>query len=119
MNNPQITETIFDVFVPATDDTFGIDPKSAIVAGVSQRGQERTTIHFEGNRFRAENMTAFVDRCLHAAGRASTRYPTIARISVPTSAMRRVAGYDLAGNRLTDVSDAPALAAWAGESLEA
>lgn len=119
MSNPQFNETRFDVFVPSTEDAFGIDPTSAIVAGESQRGQDRTVVHFESNRYGAENMMAFVDRCRHAAGRAATRYPTIAKASLPTQALRRVAGYDLESHRFIDVTDAAALSAWAGETLEA
>ena len=115
MNNPTFSETIFDVFVPASSDSHGIDPASAIVAGQSQHGDDKRKVYFESNRHRACNITTFEDRCLHAAGRAATRYPTIAFAVLPLASLRHVGTYDLTTNRLTAVTDLAALQAWIGD----
>lgn len=115
MTSPAYSETLFDVFVPADQDHHGIDLASAIVAGQSQRGESSRKVHYESNRYRACNIITFEDRCLHAAGRAAMRYPTCAFAVLPLSALRHVGTYDLASNRLTSVTDLPALIAWIGD----
>lgn len=112
--NVRFEETKFDLFVPAGADAFGIDPGSAIVAGVSQRGQERVIVHYEGNRYGAQNMRRYDERCLHAAGRAATRYPTVAKSSLPSDQLRVVGTYDLTTRHIS-VADASALQAWLGQ----
>lgn len=110
-------EILFDLFVPVGTDHHGIDAGSAIVAGVSQRGQQRVMVHFEGNRLGAENMRRYEERCLHAAGRAAVRYPTIAKASLPRSELRHVGIFDLQAQCVTDLLDVPALHAWLGNEV--
>jgi len=112
---PTYMETLFDLFVPVGTDHYGIDAGSAIVAGQSQRGQERRTVHYESNRFKACNIVTLEDRCLHAAGRAAMRYPTIAQASLPRSALRHVGTFDLARRRITEIHDPEQLRAWIGQ----
>ena len=112
---PDYAETLFDLFVPANPShTFGIDAGSAIVAGQSQRGKERLTVHFEGNRFGAENMRKYSERCLHASGRAAMRYPTIAKASLPANELIKVGEFDLDTMQVTQVSDSARLESWLG-----
>lgn len=119
MSRPDYNETIFDVFVPATSDNHGIDPTSAIVAGASQRDQQQIKVYYEGNRLGACNLVEFIDRCRCAAGRSAVRYPTIAFGVHPPTDFVRVAVYDLANHRFTEVFDAERLSAWAGEQVHA
>lgn len=108
------SETLFDIYVPNAPNTFGIDPASAIVAGVSQRGNETLQVYFEGNRFGAENMKRFDERCLHAAGRAATRYQTIAKAALPASELLHVGVYDLLLKEIVEVIAPLPLQAWVG-----
>ena len=114
------SETLFDIYVPAGENDFGIDPASAIVAGVSQRGNETLLVYFEGNQFGAENMKRFDERCLHAAGRAATRYPTIAKAGVPARELLHVGVYDLLLKEIVEVIAPLALQTWVGnETMKA
>lgn len=115
MHTPNFSETQFDVFVPLDARAFGIDPTSAVVAGVSQRGKPQLIVHLESNRYGAENMRQFAQRCVHAAGRAATHYPTIAKVCVPAEALVRVAGFDLGACSITEITDAAQLQAWIGD----
>lgn len=111
------SETLFDIYVPAGDDTFDIDPASAIVAGASQRGNESLAVHFEGNRYDCLNMRRFDERCLHASGRAATRYPTIAKAALPASELLHVGVYDLLLKEIVEVIAPQALEAWLGNQV--
>lgn len=111
---------LFDLFVPADGTDLGIDPRSAIVASVTQRGQPRLLVHFEGNRFGAENLRRYEERCLHAADRAAVAYPTIAKENLPIGELVRVGQFDLRARRVVAIERPDALAAWlAGEPLPA
>lgn len=117
MQHIQFDETLFDVFAPAGKNDHGIDAASAIVAGTSQRGLDRVKMYYEGNRLGACNLVDFIDRCRCAAGRAATRYPTIAFGVFDPADFVRVAVYDLANHRFTEVLDSVRLTAWAREQL--
>lgn len=112
--NVRYEETQFDLYVPAANANTGIDPGSAIVAPVTERGKERIFVHFEGNRFGAENMRRYDERCLHAAGRAATRYPTIARASIGADNLVFVGTYDLVKMAVMTLDNPEPLQAWIG-----
>lgn len=109
--------THYAVFVPTT--AIGADLGSAVVAPVAAlvSRTERVLVHYESNRFGAENMHRFVEKVHHAAGRADAHYPTIAKALVRRDALHRVALYDLRLGLLR-IADAAALARWAGEGLD-
>lgn len=94
----------------------GIDAGSAVVTPdpVMPIDGERVLVHFESNRFGADNMHRFVEKCLHAAGRADMRYPTIAKMALPLSELKVVGKFCLSERRITEVTDPDALAQWAG-----
>ena len=79
------------VWVPAVHTT--IDSGAGIVSSRPERGG-RVTVDFEGNRHGAGNIVTFADRVYHAYGRQVTDYPTIARMSLQTSWLIRVATFD-------------------------
>lgn len=103
------------VYVPVAGHPAVADvlPGSGIV-GAPEGGH--VLIDFEGNRNGASNIVTFADRVHHAAGRAATRYPTVARRLVPREAVSEVGGYDEdEGVVVLDGPDAAeTLAAWLG-----
>lgn len=112
--NERQQETLFDLYVPASADNLGIDAASAIVAAVSQRDKERVLIYYEGGRFGGQEMKRYEVRALHAAGRASVAYPTIAKSSVERDRLIRVGSIDLASRRVTQIDEPALLQAWLG-----
>lgn len=114
---PQFKETLFDVYVPVDARRSGIDPASAIVVGVSQRGKPTLLAYFEGNRFGARSMRQFAQRCVHAAGRAAVNYPTIAKSMLPADELVRVASFDLERAFITEITDPERLQAWLGDEV--
>jgi hypothetical protein len=109
--------TMLRVFVPNpdTDRALIIDPGSGIVSA-DDTGADRVTVDYEGNRFESAQMAAYADRVDHAAGRHTTRYPTVARASLPTDALIEVATYDDETGTVTPLSPthAATLAQWCG-----
>lgn len=105
--------TLFNVYVPSPESNLlalGIAGRSAIVASPQQRDPQNPVVYYEGNLLGASNLNRFVERLLHAAGRASVRYPTTAMMAVPRDQLTRVGTYDLEAQAL-EVSDRPALLA--------
>lgn len=100
---------LFDVWIPR-NNTYGIDPRSAIVSSADQAGQPMRMAYYEGHRFGASNMTYFTERAYHAAGRAAQRYPTIARCCIPVSDLTHVGQFDLRLRRFVAITDHDALA---------
>jgi hypothetical protein len=101
---------LLTVYVPAGEDTHGIDPGSAIV-GSRIEGADALLIDYEGGRFGQMGFEVFENRLLHAAGRHVQRYPTRARQRVDPRAFRAVGTYD-SDTRELDVGDPEALEAW-------
>lgn len=89
---PEVDEVI-DVYIPALSD-----PLRAVIrlgSGiVGTTDGERTTIDYEGNLYGAQNIVTWADRVMIAAGRHSTRYPTVARSWVKPEALIRVGTYE-------------------------
>ena len=114
---------ILDLVVPRAGSALErlVLPKSAIVRGVEPDGRSR--LDYEGNAYGWESMSGFFKRLLHAADRHAQRYPTIARHFLKASEVEAqavvVGRYDAARFAVTEVFDADALSAWAGEPMEA
>lgn len=103
------------VYVPAPDHPAVAD--IAPGSGVVGRAQGAMVLaDFEGNLHGADNIRTLADRLHHAAGRAATRYPTVARRLVPAEALLAVGWYDEQSGRLVpDDAEAEAhLAGWLG-----
>lgn len=71
------------ILVPKSteDDPHGITKGSGIVALPYEN--EGQILYFEGNIYGAENLKSFLQKVLHAAGRAVKRYPTVAKTFLP------------------------------------
>lgn len=106
---------VLTIFIPAAGRAafLGVDPGSAIV-GMLKEGSERVLVHFEGNRYGAENLKRFDERVEHAAGRLIQNYPTIAKASLAVTDLAAVGTYD-SESRAILVYDSETLARWAGE----
>lgn len=105
-------ETQFDVYVPRETHCYDIDPGSAIVATKSQRGNTEIKVYFESNRFGADNVHRFEEKCRQAAGRAATRYPTAAMMVIPADELIRVAEYNLMQPDTITVLQGELMKAW-------
>lgn len=82
------------VYVPVSGHpaSAGILPGSGIV-GTPQAGG-RILADYEGNRFGGDSLVVYADRVHHAAGRHTSRYPTVARSLVPADSLREVGWWD-------------------------
>jgi len=97
----------FDIWV-AINPAECIAPRSALVSSADQSGDSRLC-YFEGNLYDADNMRRFTDRVMHAAGRAVTRYPTVAKSRIPVTDLRHVGTYDARSRRICSITDHDAL----------
>lgn len=98
------------VFVPATEDFWGIVRGSAIVAPEHQHGD--VTVWVEGNLYGASNLVTFADLVMVATGRIGA--PTVAKRTVPGHHLVPVASWD--GHQLT-VTEPALLEAWLGRPV--
>lgn len=107
----------FRILVPVdgTCASLMIHRGSAVVAPVGSERGERVLVHHEGNLLGASNLERFVEKCLHAAGRAVERYPTVAKAFLPVAEMKVVGTFDYANKQIIEITDPDALRAWAGE----
>lgn len=71
-------------------------------------------VHYESNRHGASNLNRFVEKCLHAAGRAEVNYPTIAKSALLEADFHVVGKFDLPTQTITEIIDPVALERWAG-----
>lgn len=81
----------FDVVIPVCEVLASvIAPSSGVVLW-----QDGSTwmIDYEGNLHGAANIRTFADRVAHAAGRAATRYPTVARCAVRLDQVESVGSF--------------------------
>jgi hypothetical protein len=81
----RIEETEYVIYVPAAG--FGIAAGAAVVGRPAADG---VMLDFEGNLYGASGMETFEGRLQHAAGRATSRYPTVARMLVRPEQVVRV-----------------------------
>jgi hypothetical protein len=107
-------ERPIELYVPWTRETHGILPGSAVVG--QPVGGGAVLVYFEGNKFDVPSMRHFGMRAYIAAGRFVERYPTVATAVLPGTVLTAVGTYDPATRRC-DVTDLPALEAWAGHAL--
>lgn len=107
----EMHETRYDLYVPAPGVGTHIDAGSAIV-GETREGLH--DVHYE--RGGASNVRTFEERIAHAAGRRTTRYPTVARSAMPLDDLIRVGSvsYDevLGHWYIDEIVDPDALEAW-------
>ncbi len=78
------------IYVPAADAeacVAQIDAGSGIVGVALPGGQ--VLLHYEGNRYGAENLQRYDDRVHQAAGRLFQNYPTMARMQLPADVASR------------------------------
>lgn len=101
---------VLDVYVP--EGAASIIPGSGVV-GSRDIGRTFIVIDFEGNKFGSENMRSWAEKVFHAAGRHVCCYPTVARMTVSPSMVRKIGTYDVATDRI-HLEDAEALKAWIG-----
>ena len=105
---------------PHTNAAAAIDRGSGIVANAHAAewaAEAFFDVYYEGNRYGAVNLTRFEDKVECAAGRLSTRYPTIARGTFPREEFRVVGyfSYDAAeGEHQLRIVDEATLRAWTG-----
>ena len=102
------------VFVPANPTATLIARGSAIVGQTGGEEGEHITIYYEGNLLGYADVKTYADRARIAAGRLAERYPTIARATVPQSALRQIGWFNPeTGIELFDeVQTKDALAFW-------
>lgn len=116
------SEYPLNVYVPRPGGVTTIDPGSGIVgtpssewfagtAGAGGNDTGRIVVDYEGRRFNQANIVTFADKCLVAAGRHLSHYPTIARAWMRDDELVQVGEFD--GNHVF-VTDPVALAAWLG-----
>jgi hypothetical protein len=101
------------VFVPLAGTLPNIKRGSGIVGSDAppQHGYQMTEIDFEGNLYGADNIRTYADRVMHAADRHETKYPTVARMTVPDDTLVYVGDFD--GKRVNfDPVNFLALAEW-------
>ena len=112
------------IYVPASEDTLGIKPGSAIVGDGEGRAKQRPRvdadsptnelwidIYFEGNLYGAANITSFEDMLRHAADRLVDHYPTAARRRVPAKDLHAVGWWHYPDDPPA-ITDPDRLAAW-------
>lgn len=94
----------------------GILPGSGIVG--RPRGGS-ILADYEGNRFNGPSLAVYADRVHHAAGRAATGYPTVARSLMPADALTPVAFYDDQEGQIVpdDAQAEQMICAWLGAEL--
>lgn len=102
------------VFVPANPTATLIARGSAIVGQTGGEEGEHITIYYEGNLLGYADVKTYADRAMIAADRLAARYPTIARATVPQSALRQIGWFNPeTGIELFDeVQTKDALAFW-------
>lgn len=108
---PHHSSPIFDLWVPRPGTRHDIAPRSAIVSSSDQSG-DRRLVYYEGNLLDAENLRRYAQRVHCAAGRATQRYPTVAKALLSEADLMQVGRYDSRSRRITMLTDADALAAF-------
>lgn len=102
-----------DLYLPSPGTPAVIAQGSGIVASILDG--ERLRVDFEGDLFRMMPDSTFADRCLHAADRHLTNYPTVARVAVRADTMRYIGTYDTVfGEAHLAEGAEPLLARWLG-----
>lgn len=107
-------ENRYRLYVPAPGIGTHIDAGSAIVG---DRKGDFLDVHYE--RGGPSNVRTFEEKIAHAAGRRTTRYPTVARSALPATDLVDVGSvaYDalLRHWYINDLTDPDALERWAPE----
>ena len=93
-----LSRPVLDVFIPAGEGPWSIDPGSGIVGTIEPaivgNDPDVLVVDYEGNRYNAVNIITYADRVAHAAGRHVTKYPTAARAWVSPGSMIQVGEFD-------------------------
>ncbi len=112
---PQTTPTdaVYTVYI-ANHTRTGIDPGSGIVGEELPDG--RISVHFEGNRYGAVNLSSYLERLDMCSSRRLTRYPTVAMRVYPAGDLTAVGAY-YCSRRVLTLFDVDAASTWSGEQL--
>lgn len=105
------------VYVPRSGSPgpIRLAPGSAVVGEAREHGID---CHYEGAVYQQQNLSRFSDKLFCAADRRVAQYPTAARAVFPSDSLTPVAIYDAVRGVLVSVSDAEALSAWSGETVD-
>lgn len=96
---------------PSTPLATTLKAGSAIVGDPTALTEGRVCIYYEGNVYNAENMRYFSERLLHAAGRLTTKYPTVAQAFISLDELDEVGVYNTDAKQAL-ISDPETLRAW-------
>ena len=101
------------IFCPKPDSILAKTLKagSAIVGDADAVTDGRLRVYYEGNLYNAENMRYFSQRLLHAAGRLTANYPTVAQAYIPLDELYEVGVYDT-DTKTALISKPESLRAW-------
>jgi hypothetical protein len=97
-------------------------PRSALICA-SRNGEPLVgedgcvTFAFEGDAHGADNLKLFHERCMCAAGRLATRYPSMSYGRARLEDLHPVARYSLVNYTFLEILDAPSLEAWSEEPV--
>lgn len=111
--------TTYRVLVPRpkTRASAIIDAGSGVVSDCEVDTEGRIEVWFEGNRHKAANLNTYGQRVGSAAGRLSTRYPTIAKATCPVEEFIVVGEFSFSHDWSTfalKIDDDFTVAAWCG-----
>jgi hypothetical protein len=100
-----------------------IAPRSALVCRADADGRPilqggKIPFAFEGNVYNAVNLTRFGERCILAAWRLKTRYPSISYGAAAPEDLTPIARFDLDRMVFTEIIDPDILEGWSGETAE-
>jgi hypothetical protein len=107
-----LSRKTFMIMAPVSERSSFIAPGSAIIGALKDQEIE---IYYEG-AVHQQNMT-FEEKCLHAADRFVTRYPTIACAILPERALKQIGTYsfnDDGTDRQVEITDAVSFMKWIG-----
>lgn len=101
------------IYCPKPDSPMAktLKPGSAIVGDPDKITEGRAHIYYEGNVYGAENMRQYTERLLHAGGRLTTKYPTVAQAFIPLDELDEVGVYNT-DSKTTLISEPEILLAW-------
>ncbi len=108
--------SIVPIYIPSGSarESLGVLPASALV-GEWRSEAGRIMLDMEGNKYDAENLRWYVQRCHNAWDRHVHQYPTVARIWVMPHEVTIIGSYDPQAQVVTvSPLDTGQLAAWLG-----
>ena len=103
------------VFVPREEAGLAIRAGSGIV-GAPSPGADLILVYYEGALYGQTDMARLADRVFYAHGRLVERYPTVARMTLPSNLLSEVGTFDPDSGTIApvDAHAESALASWLG-----